>query len=196
MNTKSIPQQITLANLLWFNNMLINGEKEKDISRRHGTFSSKVEELFTKYQEALIANRDDIDTNNTLEMLLFLETFDGLKDIDKTIVSFSINYFKKEICSLNKIEDNITIDENVKTFNTVFNTRTLGYTKAFFQEIQKATKKQTFKTDLEIISGANLIIPKMAISDIKEIDIVLSDSTIDRRKSTLKYWQELCQIAA
>jgi len=196
MNTKTIPQQITLANLIWFNNMLLNGNKEKDISRRHGTFTSLIEELFVTYSDIIVANRDTMDTNNTLEILEFLEKVEDIKENDRNVISFSKNYFQKEICELDTIEENMTIDENVKTFKTVFNTRTLGYTKTFFKEIQKTAKTKTFQSELDIIKAVNLVIPHENIEDIKGIDKFLSDNTVDRRKTTLKYWQDLCEIAA
>jgi len=182
--SKSIPQQINLTHIVWFNELLKKGIKLKDINRKNNTFNKKIDLIFNKYN-TLIENED---FNETLKILLFLEKNKNVEQIDKSVISFCIHYIKNELNTLIEVEKTITIDKNIKTFKTVFNTRTLGYTKTFYNQLLKKTNLKIFKNIDEIIMAVKKTI---FLTDIYKIDTSLANTTIQRRNSTLQYWQNL-----
>lgn len=195
LSTK-IPQQITISNIAWYNDIIKNRSSEKNINRKHKTFTDKVDMLFTKYEGIILKQFKTLDNLETAEWLNFLDSNKDVETLDRNLVSFALTYIKNELSTLMKIESEIDIDRDIKTFRTVFNSRTLGYTKTFFKELQKSSGKKTFNTIQDIIKAAKKVIPNnVDISGIEGISEVLSDNTVSRRKTTLTYWQKLVVVS-
>ncbi len=182
--TRRIPQQITLANIVWFNNLLIEGWSYDDIDRRHGIFVSKVKILFEKYQNAinLIGLQMSEDTRGILE---FLQWSGEVEAVDLVLCTYCIQYIDNEIYLLEHIEDTMYDDSDIRTFKTVFNLRTIGYTKTFFKELSLVSDYNIFGTTQDLMKAVKTVLP------LNSCNQNLSYSTTDRRKTTVNYWNKL-----
>jgi len=183
--TRSIPQQITLANILWFNSLLSEGWSYDDIDRRHETFTSKVTYLLEKYTDLTDVLFRMKESADTLEIVTFLSHSSIVEDIDLPLCNFCVRYIEGEIATLERIEQEMFNDSDIRTFSTVFNVRTIGYTKTFYKELVNVSKFNIFGSIEDIIAAVKIVIPKN--SEYFE----LSGSTIDRRKTTVRYWNRL-----
>ena len=183
--TRSIPQQITLANILWFNRLLVEGWSYDDIDRRHSLFTNKVEYLLGKYTDLTDILFNLKESADTLEIMTFLSNSSIVERNDMVLCEYCVKYIEGEIKTLGQIESEMFDDSDIRTFSTVFNVRTIGYTKTFFKELVKVSKYNVFGSIEDITEAVKLVIPKNSEYH------SLSDSTIDRRKTTVTYWNRL-----
>lgn len=187
--TKKVPQQITLTNLMHFNDLLKNSNfSKKRTIERINDVNTRIDNLVIKHSEVLENTFGTTENLDNKEVLKTIKTKCELSNLEKNEILFIESVIKQYVDSLEHIESNLTIDENVRTYKTVFNSRTMGYTQTFFNELIKAANVDFFNNEYEMIKAIKNVINSVN-TDYEGVP--LSTTTLNRRKTSVDYFTKV-----